>query len=90
MVRKELSVPGNVTMVRNELVESFETLFRSSLLNESDYILTMFQEGMRRICYNSPVRTIKTATVILMASSTLPMIALTAALAHRSRIRGLS
>ena len=39
---------------------------------------------------DGPVRTIRTATVMLTASSMLPMIALTAALPHNKRIRGLS
>lgn len=37
-----------------------------------------------------PVKTIRTATVILMASSMFPMIALTVALPHKRRINGLS
>jgi hypothetical protein len=38
----------------------------------------------------APVRTMTTAMLILMASSTLPMIALTTALPHKRRISGLS
>ena len=37
-----------------------------------------------------PVKTMRTATVILTASSMLPMTALTMALPHNSRMRGFS
>ena len=37
-----------------------------------------------------PVKTINTAMVMLMASSTFPIIALTVALPHSRRMRGLS
>jgi hypothetical protein len=38
----------------------------------------------------APVKTMTTAMLMLMASSTLPMIALTTALPHKRRISGLS
>ena len=75
--------------MRNKLIQGFKALLRSLFLYETNYETSKYKS---RAGWNAdkPVRTIKTATVILTASSTLPMKALTKALPHSKRLSGLS
>ena len=84
------NVPNKMTVVRDELVKCLQTLLRPLLLDEADCRQGYFGSAPCIQGCNSPVRTIRTATVMLTASSIFPMTALTIALPHRSRIRGFS
>ena len=84
------NVPNKMTVVRDELVKCLQTLLRPLLLDEADCRQSYFESAPRTKGGNSPVKTIRTATVMLTASSMFPMTALTIALPHRSRMRGFS
>jgi hypothetical protein len=73
-----------------KLVQCLKTLLGSSFLHKTDYQITVLKYGKMRRNRDLPVNTIRTATVILTASSIFPMIALTEALPHKSKISGLS
>ena len=95
-IREEVylrSIADDVTVVRDELVERLKRLFGTSFLYEADLntgelnrLYCVAGEGEGGI----PVRTMMMAMVMLTASSTFPMIALTTALPQRRRMSGLS
>lgn len=94
--------PNDMAVMRDEFRESLKGLFRALFLNEADYkrqappttesqlsISTSYNHPTRTSHY-SPVRTIVTATAILIASSLFPTTKLTTALPSSSKINGFS
>lgn len=76
-------------MMGNKFVEGLEGFLGSTFLYETHYsdLNIMLVNELQRYL---PVKTMVTATAILIASSMFPIAALTTALPHSSNISGLS
>ena len=85
-------VPNQMAVVRYKFVQRFQTFLGPLFLHKSDWWNLPCKLNLRwlQTQKSAPVRTIRTATVMLTASSMLPMRALTSALPHSKSMSGLS